>query len=153
MMGEAAMGRGDGGNAPQSTGDEPFKPESELRASIGSGQKGAGTCQRRDVRTDRGASIGVFKVVGGAVRHHLRERSEQCFELPQRHQTPRRKKIAAALPAIDYRHIRLGPPRRTIDFAATTCRSILGGYREKAIAVDNLRALLKTRRRLTGKRW
>ena len=57
---------------------------------------------------------------------------------------PTEEKIAAALPAIDYRHIRLDHRRRTIRFAHDGARIDLGGI-AKGHAVDSCVALLRSR--------
>jgi FAD:protein FMN transferase len=57
---------------------------------------------------------------------------------------PRAEEIAAALPGVDYRHLRLNRRTRTVQFARGGVRIDLGGI-AKGYAVDNCIALLKAR--------
>jgi len=57
---------------------------------------------------------------------------------------PTAEQISAALPGIDYRHIRLDQRRRTIQFSRESVQIDLGGI-AKGHAVDNCVELLKAR--------
>ena len=119
----------------------PFKPESELSHLNREAAKGP-------VRV----STEMFDLVARSVQ--FSKLSEGAFDITfasvgymfdYRNGTkPTAEKIAAALPGIDYRHIRLDRSQRTIEFARNGVLIDLGGI-AKGHAVDNCVALLKAR--------
>jgi len=119
----------------------PFKPESELS------------------RLNRDAATGPTPV--SSEMFELIERSIEFSELSggafdvtfasvgflfdyRSRIKPTAEQIAAALPGINYRHLRLDRGRRTIQFARDEVKIDLGGI-AKGHAVDNCIALLKAR--------
>ena len=119
----------------------PFKPESELSR-----------LNREAAKAPVAVSREMFELVAQSVK--FSKLSEGAFDITfasvgfmfdYRNRTkPTAEKIAAALPGIDYRHIRLDRSQRTIEFARSGVRIDLGGI-AKGHAVDNCVALLKAR--------
>ena len=119
----------------------PFKPESELSY-----------LNREAAKAPVPVSKEMFELVARSVE--FSRLSEGAFDITfasvgymfdYRNGTkPTVEKIAAALPGIDYRHIRLERGRGTIEFARHGVRIDLGGI-AKGHAVDNCVALLKAR--------
>jgi thiamine biosynthesis lipoprotein len=119
----------------------PFKPESELsrlnreaaRAPVPISEEMAELVAR---------SIGFSKLSEGAF--DITFASVGCMFDYRNGTRPTAEKVAAALPGINYRHIRLDRRQRTIQFARDGVRIDLGGI-AKGYAVDNCVALLKAR--------
>ena len=119
----------------------PFKPESELSR-----------LNREAAKAPVPVSREMFELVARSVE--FSKLSEGAFDITfasvgymfdYRNRTkPTAEKIAAALPGIDYRHIRLDRSQCTIEFARSGVRIDLGGI-AKGHAVDNCVALLKAR--------
>lgn len=119
----------------------PFKPESELSH-----------LNREAAKAPVPVSREMFELVARSVE--FSKVSEGAFDITfasvgymfdYRNGTkPTAEKIAAALPGIDYRHIRLDHSQRTIEFARSDVRIDLGGI-AKGHAVDNCIALLEAR--------
>jgi FAD:protein FMN transferase len=119
----------------------PFKPESELSR-----------INREAAKTPVPISEEMFGLIARSVE--FSKLSKGAFDITfasvgymfdyRNGIKPAAEKIAAALPDIDYRHIRLDRRRRTIRFARDGVRIDLGGI-AKGYAVDNCVALLKAR--------
>ena len=117
----------------------PFKPESELSR-----------LNREAAKAPVPVSREMFELVARSVE--FSKLSEGAFDITfasvgymfdYRNGTkPTAEKIAAALPGIDYRHIRLDRSQCTIEFARSGVRIDLGGI-AKGHAVDSCVALLK----------
>jgi len=119
----------------------PFKPESELSHLNREAAKGPVRVSRemfdlvaRSVEFSK-LSEGAFDITFASVGYMFDYRNGT---------KPTAEKIAAALPGIDYRHIRLDRSQRTIEFARNGVLIDLGGI-AKGHAVDNCVALLKAR--------
>ncbi len=119
----------------------PFKPESELSR-----------INREAAKAPVPISKEMFELVARSVE--FSKLSEGAFDITfasvgwlfdyRNGIKPTAEKIAAALPGIDYRHIRLDRRQRTIQFARDGVRIDLGGI-AKGYAVDNCVALLRAR--------
>jgi len=119
----------------------PFKPESELSR-----------LNREAAKAPVPVSKEMFELVARSVEYS--KLSDGAFDITfasvgymfdyRNGVKPTAEKIAAALPGIDYRHIRLDRSRCTIQFAREGVRIDLGGI-AKGHAVDNCVALLKAR--------
>ncbi len=119
----------------------PFKPESELSR-----------LNREAAKTSVPVTKEMFELVARSVE--FSELSGGAFDITfasvgcmfdyRNGVKPTAERIAAALPGIDYRHIRLDRRRYTIQFARDGVRIDLGGI-AKGHAVDNCVALLKAR--------
>ena len=119
----------------------PFKPESELSR-----------INREAAKAPVPISKEMFELVARSVE--FSKLSEGAFDITfasvgglfdyRNGIKPTAEKIAATLPGIDYRHIRLDRRQRTIQFARDGVRIDLGGI-AKGYAVDNCVALLKAR--------
>ena len=119
----------------------PFKPESELSR-----------INREAAKAPVPISKEMFELVARSVE--FSKLSEGAFDITfasvgwlfdyRNGIKPTAEKITAALPGIDYRHIRLDRRQRTIQFARDGVRIDLGGI-AKGYAVDNCVALLKAR--------
>src|SRR5467141_54316 len=119
----------------------PFKPESELSR-----------INREAAKAPVRISKEMFELVARSVE--FSELSEGAFDITfasvgwlfdyRNGIKPTAEKIAAALPGIDYRHIRLDRRQRTIQFARDGVRIDLGGI-AKSYAFDNCAAFLNTR--------
>ena len=119
----------------------PFKPESELSR-----------LNREAAKAPVPVSREMFELVARSVE--FSKLSEGAFDITfasvgymfdyRNGIKPTAEKIAAALPGIDYRHIRLDRSQCTIEFARNGVRIDLGGI-AKGHAVDNCVALLKAR--------
>jgi len=119
----------------------PFKPESELSR-----------INQEAARAPVPVSKEMFELIARSVE--FSKLSEGAFDITfagvgymfdyRNGIKPTAEKIAAALPGINYRHIRLDRRRRTIRFARDGVRIDLGGI-AKGYAVDNCVALLKSR--------
>src|SRR5258705_5549208 len=120
----------------------PFKPESELSRLNREAAK-APVPVSEEMFELIARSIEFSKLSGGAFDFTFG--SVGCMFDYRKGVKPTAEKSAAALPGIDYRHIRLDRRRRTIEFARDNVRIDLGGI-AKGHAVDNCVALLKTRR-------
>jgi thiamine biosynthesis lipoprotein len=119
----------------------PFKPESELSRLNRDAAK-APVRISEEMFELVARSIEFSKLSKGAF--DITFASVGCMFDYRKGIKPTAEKIAAALPAIDYRHIRLDRRQRTIEFARDDVRIDLGGI-AKGYAVDNCVALLKTR--------
>jgi thiamine biosynthesis lipoprotein len=119
----------------------PFKPESELSR-----------LNREAAKAPVPVSQEMFDLVARSIE--FSKLSEGAFDITfasvgcmfdyRKGVKPTAEQIAAALPSIDYRHIRLDPRRCTIQFAGDKVQIDLGGI-AKGYAVDNCVALLKAR--------
>ena len=119
----------------------PFKPESELSR-----------LNREAAKAPVPVSEEMFELLARSIE--FSKLSEGAFDITfasvgcmfdyRKGIKPTAEKIAAALPGIDYRHIRLDRRRCTIEFARDDVQIDLGGI-AKGYAVDNCAALLKTR--------
>ena len=119
----------------------PFKPESELSR-----------LNREAAKAPVPVSEEMFELLARSIE--FSKLSEGAFDITfasvgcmfdyRKGIKPTAEKIAAALPGIDYRHIRLGRRRCTIEFARDDVQIDLGGI-AKGYAVDNCVALLKAR--------
>ena len=119
----------------------PFKPESELSR-----------LNREAAKAPVPVSEEMFDLVARSIE--FSKLSEGAFDITfasvgclfdyRNRIRPTAEEIAAALPGVDYRHIRLDPRRRTIGFARDEVRIDLGGI-AKGYAVDNCVGLLKAR--------
>ena len=119
----------------------PFKPESELSR-----------LNREAPKAPVPVSEEMFDLIARSIE--FSKLSEGAFDITfasvgcmfdyRKSIKPTAEKIAAALPGIDYRHIRLDRRRRTIEFARDNVQIDLGGI-AKGHAVDNCAALLKSR--------
>ena len=119
----------------------PFKPESDLSR-----------LNREAAKAPVPISKEMFELITRSIE--FSELSEGAFDITfasvgcmfdyRNGIKPTAEKIAAALPGIDYRHIRLDRRQRTIKFARDGVQIDLGGI-AKGHAVDNCVALLKAR--------
>jgi thiamine biosynthesis lipoprotein len=119
----------------------PFKPESELSR-----------LNREAAKAPVSVSKEMFELVARSIE--FSELSEGAFDITfasvgcmfdyRKGFKPVPEKISAALPGIDYRHIRLDRRQCTIQFARDGVQIDLGGI-AKGYAVDNCVALLKAR--------
>jgi thiamine biosynthesis lipoprotein len=119
----------------------PFKPASELSR-----------LNREAAKAPVPVSREMFELVERSIE--FSELSEGAFDITfasvgslfdyRNGVRPTAETIAAALPGIDYRHIRLDHRKRTISFARDGVRIDLGGI-AKGHAVDNCVALLRSR--------
>jgi thiamine biosynthesis lipoprotein len=119
----------------------PFKPESELSRLNRAAAK-APVPVSKEMFELLARSIEFSKLSEGAF--DITFASVGCMFDYRKGIKPTAEKIAAALPGIDYRHIRLDRRQRTIRFARDGVRIDLGGI-AKGHAVDNCVALLKAR--------
>jgi thiamine biosynthesis lipoprotein len=119
----------------------PFKPESELSRLNREAAK-APVPISKEMFELVARSIGVSELSEGAF--DITFASVGCMFDYRNGIKPTAEKIAAALPGIDYRHIRLDPQKCTIQFALDGVQIDLGGI-AKGHAVDNCVALLKAR--------
>src|SRR3982074_142067 len=141
VMGEAAMGAVMEEMHRIDRAMSPFKPESELSRLNREAAK-APVPVSGEMFELIARSIGVSKLSAGGF--DITFASVGCMFDYRKGIKPTAENIAAALPGIDYRHIRLDRRRRTIEFARDDVRIDLGGI-AKGYAVDNCVALLKTR--------
>ncbi len=119
----------------------PFKPESELSR-----------LNREAAKAPVPIGKEMFELVARSIE--FSKLSEGAFDITfasvgwlfdyRNGIKPTAEKIAAALPGIDYRHIRLDRRQGTIQFARDGVQIDLGGI-AKGYAVDNCVALLKAR--------
>jgi thiamine biosynthesis lipoprotein len=119
----------------------PFKPESELSR-----------VNREAAKAPVRISEEMFELVARSIE--FSKLSDGAFDITfasvgcmfdyRKSIKPTAEKIAAALPGIDYRHIRLDRRPCTIEFARDNVQIDLGGI-AKGYAVDNCVALLKSR--------
>lgn len=119
----------------------PFKPESELSR-----------LNREAAKAPVRVSEEMFHVVERSIE--FSELSHGAFDITfasvghmfdyRKGTRPTAEQISAALPGIDYRHMRLDRRERTIEFANDKVRIDLGGI-AKGYAVDSCVALLKAR--------
>src|SRR5882672_223933 len=119
----------------------PFKPDSELSR-----------LNREAAKAPVPVSKEMFELIARSIE--FSELSEGAFDITfasvgwlfdyRNGIKPSVEKIAAALPGIDYRHIRLDRRKCTIQFARDGVQIDLGGI-AKGYAVDNCVALLKAR--------
>jgi thiamine biosynthesis lipoprotein len=119
----------------------PFKPESELSRLNRDAAK-APVAVSEEMFELLARSIEFSKLSEGAF--DITFASVGCMFDYRKGIKPTAEEIAAALPGIDYRHIRLDRRRCTIEFARDDVRIDLGGI-AKGYAVDNCVALLKSR--------
>jgi thiamine biosynthesis lipoprotein len=119
----------------------PFKPESELSR-----------LNRDAAKAPVRVSDEMFHVVERSIE--FSELSQGAFDITfasvghmfdyRNRIRPTAEQVSAALPGVDYRHIRLDRGERTIRFASDKVRIDLGGI-AKGYAVDNCIELLKAR--------
>jgi FAD:protein FMN transferase len=119
----------------------PFKPESELSR-----------LNREAAKAPVRVSSEMFELVARSIE--FSKLSEGAFDITfasvgcmfdyRNGVKPTAEQVAAALPSINYRHIRLDPRQCTIRFVRDKVKIDLGGI-AKGHAVDNCVALLKAR--------